>query len=582
VDRYYEVPESGTVHFVAPDGRQESRGTRLDAPTTIEAAIERVVTGDTIVMRGGVYRTGGMEFNQGITLQPYGDERPVMKGTLVADKWQSLRGNVWRTPWKRLFPAKPLPWWSRASQGTMTPMHRFNSDMVFVDGKMLQSAGWEGELDETTFYIDYEGGFVYIGVDPTDRLVEITAYDSAFVRTAAEMHGKTNDRKGPVIRGITFTQYADRAIEIEGRRRFTINDERTDEPYGPADPATYGKEVIGTTLENVTISFCSRVGGFFRGDGLVIRNSLISDTSTEGLYIIGSSDVLLERNIVRRNNMEHFTGYFPSAIKIFNQSHRVTVRDNLILENPISSGVWYDVGNRDGVFVNNYVEDAANGFFFEISRGVTVAGNVFVRCGQGIYILNAADARIYNNTFVDATAAFDRNQRSAEGDHFGWHPATGPDVDERDGHVFMNNLMVASASFGRPLLRFGQPAVMCDRLPESQAEKITGNVYARVDLPEVPAAPLIHWSPVRADNCMVALESVEAFKALAPGFETGGRQLDKTPRSVFRGPDIGRYELLYNLPGMDSIEILPEDVRELLGWTREQAGTVGAYPLERQ
>ena len=107
----------------------------------------------------------------------------------------------------------------------------------------------------------------------------------------------------------------------------------------------------------------------FRGDGLVIRNSLFSDTSTEGLYVIGSSDVLLERNIFRRNNVEHLTGYYASAVKIFNQTRRVTVRDNLVLDNPESSGVWFDVGNRDGVFVNNYVEGAVNGFFFEISRG---------------------------------------------------------------------------------------------------------------------------------------------------------------------------------------------------------------------
>ena len=82
-----------------------------------------------------------------------------------------------------------------------------------------------------------------------------------------------------MIRGLTFTQYAYRAIDIEGKKPATlVSEEPTDDPVGPADPATYGKEVVGTTLENVTISFCSRVAGYFRGDGLVLRNSLISDT----------------------------------------------------------------------------------------------------------------------------------------------------------------------------------------------------------------------------------------------------------------------------------------------------------------
>ena len=88
--------------------------------------------------------------------------------------------------------------------------------MVFVDGKFLQSAGWEGEVDENSYHIDYETGTVYIGTDPTNHLVEITAFDVALLRTTKNVHGKKSDKKGPLIRGITFTQYAYRAFEIEG------------------------------------------------------------------------------------------------------------------------------------------------------------------------------------------------------------------------------------------------------------------------------------------------------------------------------------------------------------------------------
>ncbi len=159
IPQTYALPDKAAhVYYVAPDGRAEAAGTTLAEPTTLEAAIERVVTGDAIVMRGGTYRTGGLRLNQGITLQPYADERPVLKGTQVATQWQALRNNVWRTSWKTLFPAKPLGWWQRAREGMRTPLHRFNNDMVFVDGELLQSAGWEGELDEHSFYVDYEAG----------------------------------------------------------------------------------------------------------------------------------------------------------------------------------------------------------------------------------------------------------------------------------------------------------------------------------------------------------------------------------------------------------------------------------------
>jgi len=375
VDQRYEPPKAAHVYYVSPDGTADAAGT-LDQPTTIESAIDRVVTGDAIILRGGVYRTGGLVLNQGVTIQPYLDERPILKGTKLASNWETLRNNVWRTKWLTLFPASPLPWWQRNREGMRTPLHRFNTDEVFVDGQQLKSAGWEGELDAHTFYIDYTNGYVYIGVDPANKQVEITAFNSALVRTSAPVHNKTNDHKGPVIRGITFTQYAYRALEVEGKKHFTVNDEPTDEPVGLSDPSTFGKEVTGTVLENVTISYCSRVAGYFRGDGLIIRNSLISDTGTEGIYVIGSSDVLLERNIIRRNNVMQLTGYYPSAVKIFNQTRRVVFRDNLIIDQPNSNGVWYDVGNRDGVIVDNWIEGAIDGFFFEISRGATVAGNV--------------------------------------------------------------------------------------------------------------------------------------------------------------------------------------------------------------
>ena len=73
---------------------------------------------------------------------------------------------MWRTRGSQLFPAQPLGWWQRRSEGKLTPLHRFNNDMVFVDGELLESAGWEGELGPKTYYIDYANGYVYLGFDP--------------------------------------------------------------------------------------------------------------------------------------------------------------------------------------------------------------------------------------------------------------------------------------------------------------------------------------------------------------------------------------------------------------------------------
>jgi parallel beta-helix repeat protein len=581
IDQRYEIPKAGKVYFVAPDGKSEADGAEAAHPITVEAAMERVVTGDAIILRGGVYRTGGLVLNQGITIQPYEEEHPVLKGTEIATQWEALPNSIWRTKWSRLFPAEPLPWWNRKREGIKTPLHRFNNDMVFVDGELLSSKGWEGEIDAHSFYIDYKNGYVYIGTDPTHRQVEITAWDSALVRTAGPVHGKVSDGKGPVIRGITFTQYAYRALEIEGKKHFTSADEPTNEPVGISDPATYGKEVRNTLIENVTITYCSRVAGYFRGDGLIIRNSLVSDTSTEGIYVIGSSDVLLERNIIRRNNMKQLTGYFPSAVKIFNQTHRVTFRDNLILEQPYSNGVWYDVGNRDAVIVDNWVENALDGIFVEISRGATIAGNVVVNSNHGLHVLNSADVHAYNNTFFNARVTFERTDRVAAGDVFDWHATTGPGLDQREGHIFLHNLMAASDSFRDPLLEFVQrPSALCGKLVHAQATEVDGNVYLRSASTAVSGAPpLITYAPSEGENCTSRLDSLNDFRKIEPSFEKNGVQIDRSPRSVLKGPDVSNFELQRALPNAPAINILPPEVRALLGWNEAEAKTPGAYPL---
>jgi parallel beta-helix repeat protein len=573
----YDLPKvKGKIYFVAPDGKTDVTGETVANPTTIESAIERVKTSDAIVMRGGTYRTGKLILNQGITIQPYEDEQPVLKGTYIADKWENLGNGLWTTKWSRLFPSKPQDWWRRNREGKYTPPYRFNNDMVFIDGKFLQAVGWEGEVNENTYFIDYDSGTVYIGVDPANKLVEITAFDAAIIRTTRDVHGKSSDKIGVTIRGITFTQYAYRAIEIEGN-----------DPEGISPESEHGKEVVGSTFENCTISFCSRVAGYFRGDHFKMIHCKISDTSTEGVYLIGSSDALLEGNIFTRNNIERITGYYPAAVKIFNQCYRVTCKDNLVIDLPYSNGIWYDVGNVDGRFIDNWVEGVGNinnsfsieqpwpsdnGFFFEISKGAICAGNVFVNCDHGVWVLNSSNVHIYNNTFVNSTACISRNGRSAANDHFGWHPSTGPDVDKRHGHIFENNLLTCDKNFKRPLLYVWQPATICDKINDSQLKELDYNVYVRATSGDYP---LIWWSPVQNEKCRMSFNSLEGIQKLHPEFASHSKYFPDYTGPLFKSTELGNYELLQAFPGSESGTKLPVEVSKLLGQIKQ---FVGAYP----
>lgn len=578
----YELPTvTGKVYYVAAAGDSTRSGESLDRPTTLEAAIARVQTGDAIVMRGGTYRTGNLELNQGITIQPYGNEQPILKGTEVATNWKNLGNGAWVVKWNHLFPSKPDDWWQRSIDGRKTPLWRFNNDMVFIDGRYLQSAGWLGAVDSNSYYTDYDAGLVYIGTDPTNRLIEITTHNVAINRVTGECHGKESDHRGYAIRGITFTQYAYRALEVEGT-----------EPVGVTDESKYGKDITGTTLENCTISYCSRVAGYFRGDHLTIRHCKISDTRTEGVYVIASNNVLLQGNIFTRNNIDSISGYYPAAVKIFNQSHNVVCRDNLIIDLPNSNGVWYDVGEVDGVFVDNWVEGVGkvskttptdqlwpsnNGFFFEISKGVVVAGNVFVNCDHGMMILNSSNAKIYQNTFVNSMACVGRNGRVPAGDRFGWHSSTGPDVGKREGHIFVNNLLTGDENFVRPLLYVWQPASLCSQLTKPELGEMDHNLYVRGV--EKTLYPLILWSPAQNEKCQLGFDSLDSLRKLYPDFEANGRFYADYAGPLFKGHQVNNYQLLTSFPGAKLGAKIPDEIRALFESSENEQQYVGAFPL---
>ncbi|MBN2069539.1 MAG: right-handed parallel beta-helix repeat-containing protein [Opitutales bacterium] len=569
VRRHYDTDQiNGGIIYVSPDALDTGDGTTIESPITLEEAISKANTGDAIILRGGIYRTGDLKFNQGIILQPYRDEIPVLKGTKTATDWEQLRNGLWRCDWATLFPQSAPEWWYRESSGRVTPPYAFNYDMVFYDGRLLDAVGWEGDLDDHSFYIDYESKQVYLSLDPTGHEVEITAFDNALTRTTEPCNGKTSDRVGPVIQGITFTQYAYRALEVEGT-----------EGHRLTAPENMGKEVIGTRLENVTISYCSRAGCYLRGDDLVVRNCLVSDTGFEGIYVISSGNILLEKNIVTKTNIENIQGVFATAIKIFNQCHNAVCRDNLIIDNPNSSGIWYDVGNVDGLFYNNWIERTDNGFFFEISNGAVCAGNVFVDCGTGIYVLNSRDVKIWNNTLYNSSIKVSRNERTSEGDVFGWHAQTGPDIPERGDHIIANNLLVASAEYTQALVQVLQAQVLHGSVNTPQVAAMGHNVY--IDNRE--SKPLIKWSPyvgIDEDSDSIAFTSLNEFQDNVVEMGQHSLQLKADTKQVFKSIPLHNFELNKTFILSYKPKALPEEIHKLLPWMNDKGSIPGAFPIE--
>jgi hypothetical protein len=107
----YSIPtDAAHVYYVAPDGKPEASGATLAEPTTLAVALAKAATNDALILRGGTYREGNFQLNQGITIQPFANEKPVIKGTLIATQWEAQSNGLWRTSWSTLFPRKPDAW----------------------------------------------------------------------------------------------------------------------------------------------------------------------------------------------------------------------------------------------------------------------------------------------------------------------------------------------------------------------------------------------------------------------------------------------------------------------------------------
>lgn len=349
--------------------------------------------------------------------------------------------------------------------------------------------------------------------------------------------------------------------------------------------------MVGTVIENCIFSNCFRIGLFAISDSLVMRNCEVRNTNTEGVYIVASADVLLEKNIFAHNNIERWTGFYPAAVKIFNQTHRVTCTDNLIIDHPHSNGVWYDVGNKDGIFVNNWVQNVGkqnhsfnpnsiwpgqNGFFFEISKGAVCAGNVFVDCDHSILVLNSSNVKIYQNTFINSQVCIARDQRSAEGDHFDWHPSTGPDVEERTGREFVNNLLYGVAGYNYPLLFVWQPESMCERLKKPALQKLDNNVYVNEGVRE----QVILLSQNLGGQCQTGFNTPGELNKTVSSYATKSINLKNYRSPLFKGIHLGDYRLMKNFEGLKTATELPESIKKLMGET-DTVIRPGAYrPLK--
>jgi hypothetical protein len=149
-------------------------------------------------------------------------------------------------------------------------------------------------------------------------------------------------------------------------------------------------------------------------------------------------------------------------------------------------------------------------------------------------------------------------------------------VDQREGHVFCGNLLVAGERFSQPLLRFDQSRALAGKLTRPQVVQLDGNVYVHSEA--AGGAALLVWSQVPGDGSLAECKTLAEFQKLCPPFEAHSQVITSSSGTIFQSPDLSRYGLIQDLALPESAAPLPDEVRQLLGWQKQNTLQPGAYP----
>ena len=387
---------------VATWGDDDASGDVDDPVATISEAVARSSSGDTIEVRGGVYRESVRVRGVSVTIRSRDGERAVLDGAEPIDGFRPVDGDWVYDGWTVQFFREP--------SGGPVSRDRIEAgypDMVFLDGRPLRQVLERSLVEPGTFFHDTEADRIWIGDDPRGRLVEAARLKWGVLLDDA--HGSTLER-------LTVRRFATEASQMGAIR-------------------AYADDVV---IDRVVVEQNARMGLSAIGSGIVVRDSRFVDNGYIGVHGDRIDTFVLERSAVIGNNLERFDAFHSGAGMKVTRGRGVTVRESEISRNR-GPGIWTDLDTSGVTVVRNLIEanDRA-GVEIELSSSVNVLSNVALDNAEaGIWILESQNVQVLHNASVG-----NRNAIEVE---------EGPRRDVRNVRV-MNNVLGDAAPGSRALL----------------------------------------------------------------------------------------------------------------------------------
>jgi len=410
----------------SPKADDKNPGTKELPFKTINGALPHLKPGDTVYIREGTYREeiilskdvwvfrkkkykgfeGGKSYSEMISFVAYPGEEVIIKGSDIVKNWKKYKDNIWVTDWK------------------------YNSQMVFCDGKILRQIGgkmvnycqekgrWRGRYGDRiddlkpfksyeikskytknwnmkiecagSFYCDIENKKLYVWLadnsDPNNHLIEAGVRPFFFF-----------------IRGVNF-------IKISGLKMMHSNSTS----YINWPPLNIGGSYC--IVENVDLKWCDYIGIGVGGYCNTVINSKFNWCGNSGMGGSSWGHRIINCEFKYNNWRNWSMGWHAGGIKIIPYAHdwvisgcefaynngcgiwfdgwmsNVTIRNN-ICHNNNGSGIFYEIGNR-GVIKNNICyENVHRGIYLQNSADILVAHNLCYKNGMSGIVIEGSSRR---------------------------------------------------------------------------------------------------------------------------------------------------------------------------------------------
>ena len=255
-----------------------------------------------------------------------------------------------------------------------------HSEDLFIDDQLLHHAGSLSDVGTGSWFFDYANDTVYLGDDPTGRVVELSVVPYAF-------HGDADE---VTISGLVIEKYATPAQE------------------GTIDSRGDREDLVGGAGWSITDNVVrwNHGVGIAATTGAIVRGNAVYENGQLGLAAKGAG-VTFEGNEISGNNTAGFSAGWEAGGSKFAFTSGLVVRNNHVHDN-LGVGLWTDIDNIDTLYEGNRVIDNERmGIFHEISYDAVITGNE-VRgngfgfdawvWGAGIIVSTSVNVEVSGNT----------------------------------------------------------------------------------------------------------------------------------------------------------------------------------------